>query len=164
MMVINMKETIGKRIARLRQQFGWTQQELAVRLSISRVAISHIEMDLSLPSERTLTLLAGIFKLAPHRLVEGSDYPAAKADRLPSVACTYTPLELDLALLDNDLEWLGRLKSISLEVADYRNWQRLTLSGWRKRLKVWQSDWLDNHDQHLLSNALKRLAELEKKG
>ena len=104
-----MYETIGKRIARLRQESGWTQQSLAARLAISRVAVSQIEMDLTIPSERTITLLAGLFKRSPQALVEATTYPLAKAERLPEVACCYTALEHDLALLDNDLAWLKRL-------------------------------------------------------
>jgi transcriptional regulator with XRE-family HTH domain len=104
-----MQETIGKRIARLRQESGWTQQSLAARLAISRVAVSQIEMDLTIPSERTVTLLAGLFKRSPQALVEDTTYPLAKAERLPEVACCYTALEHDLALLDNDLAWLRRL-------------------------------------------------------
>ena len=103
------RETIGQRIARLRQQQGWTQQALAERIAISRVAVSHIEMDISVPGERTITLLAGLFKLTPPELVAGTTYPAAKAERLPVAACSYTPLELALALLQNDLDWLQRL-------------------------------------------------------
>lgn len=103
------QETIGQRIARLRQQQGWTQQALAERIAVSRVAISHIEMDLSTPGERTITLLAGLFKLTPPELVAGTTYPAAKAERLPLSACSYTPLELALALLHHDLAWLERL-------------------------------------------------------
>jgi transcriptional regulator with XRE-family HTH domain len=53
-----MAESIGKRIALLRKQFGLTQEALSERVAISRVAISHIEMDLSIPSERTITLIA----------------------------------------------------------------------------------------------------------
>ena len=54
-------ETLGERIGRLRSQLGWTQQELADRLAISRVAVSHLEMGISVPSERTIVLLAGVF-------------------------------------------------------------------------------------------------------
>jgi len=104
-----MQETIGKRIARLRQGTGWTQQALAARLAISRVAVSQIEMDLTIPSERTVTLLAGLFKCSPQALVEATTYPPAKAERLPEIACCYTELEHDLALLENDLAWLRRL-------------------------------------------------------
>ena len=79
-------ETLGQRIARLRCLLGWTQQELADRAAISRVAVSHLEMGISVPSERTLALLAGIFHLEPPELVEGTSYPDAKAERLPLVA------------------------------------------------------------------------------
>ena len=102
-------ETIGQRIARLRQQQGWTQQALAERTAVSRVAISHIELDISIPGERTITLMAGLFKLTPYELVAGTTYPVAKAERLPHTACSYTPLELALELLHNDLAWLERL-------------------------------------------------------
>lgn len=108
-----IEETTGGRIARLRQERGWTQQALADRAAVSRVAISHIEMDLTTPSERTITLIAGLFKMEPRELVAGTSYPQAKAERLPFVACCYTALELELALLVRDIEWLQRLRAPS---------------------------------------------------
>jgi transcriptional regulator with XRE-family HTH domain len=104
-----LHESLGPRIARLRAQRGWTQADLAERLAASRVAVSHFEMGLALPSERTMVLLAGLFKQEPHELVAGTSYPAAKADRLPPIACRYTEVELQLALLQRDLAWLERL-------------------------------------------------------
>lgn len=103
-------ESIGKRISKLRQQHGWTQQHLAEKIGISRVAISHIEMDLSVPGERTVALLAGWLKLTPFELVDGTTYPPGKTERLPLNVCCYTELEFKLALLQNDLEWLERIK------------------------------------------------------
>jgi transcriptional regulator with XRE-family HTH domain len=147
-----MQETIGKRIARLRQQSGWTQQALAARLAISRVAVSHLEMDLTIPGERTITLLAGLFKLTPHELVEGTSYPQAKAERLPQVTCAYTPLELDLALLDNDLTWLSRL--------DGRDAERLThetRQQWVAYLDAWAARTIDEREKELLAAARLRL-------
>src|SRR6266498_4793320 len=102
-------ESLGSRIARLRMARGWTQEQLAVRLAASRVAVSHSEMGLALPSERTVVLLAGLFGLEPHELVAGTSYPQAKAERLPPVACRYTEVELQLALLRRDLEWTVRV-------------------------------------------------------
>jgi hypothetical protein len=67
-------------------------------------------MDLSLPGERTITLLAGLFKVSPLELVDGTTYPQAKAERLPTIACCYTKQELDLAILENDLQWLQRME------------------------------------------------------
>jgi transcriptional regulator with XRE-family HTH domain len=104
-----MRETIGQRIAEHRRRLGLTQEQLAEQIAISRVAVSHIETNLSVPGERTVTLLAGSFKCTPHELVAGTTYPQAKADRLPTSTNWYTELDLQLALLDRDLDWLGRL-------------------------------------------------------
>src|SRR5262245_9075186 len=107
-------ESLGQRIARLRARRGWTQQELADRLAASRVAVSHFEMGLATPSERTVVLLAGLFSQEPHELVAGTGYPAAKAERLPLVACRYTEVEFQLALLRRDLEWAARVEDAEL--------------------------------------------------
>src|SRR3954453_11837059 len=96
-------ENLGRRIADHRAKLGWTQQELAERIGISRVALSHLEAGMSDPGERTVTLLAGVFKVEPHELVADTTYPRAKADRLPLVTARYTEVELQLALLHQDL-------------------------------------------------------------
>lgn len=114
-------ETLGQRIARLRGLRGWTQQDLAERLAASRVAVSHFEAGLALPSERTVVLLAGLFRLEPHELIAGTSYPAAKAERLPLCACRYTEAELHMALLRRDLEWAAQLPQRGPELA--REWQ-----------------------------------------
>ena len=98
--------SLGRRIAALRGERGWTQQQLADRLGISRVAVSHLETDINTPGERTVALLAGLFRLEPHDLVDGTSYPVAKSDRLPVVVARWTEVEHQLALLDRDLEWL----------------------------------------------------------
>lgn len=98
--------SLGQRIATLRVDRGWTQQQLADRLGISRVAVSHLETDLNTPSERTVALLAGLFRLEPHDLVAGTSYPTAKSDRLPLVVTRWTEVEHQLALLSRDLWWL----------------------------------------------------------
>ena len=98
-----MHESLGDRIAKHRTELGWTQAELAERVGISRVALSHLEAGISTPGERTVALLAGVFKVEPHELVASSDYPAAKAERLPVVAARYTEVEHRLALLDAQL-------------------------------------------------------------
>jgi len=102
-----MHESLGDRIAKYRTELGWTQAELAERVGISRVALSHIESGISIAGERTVALLAGVFKAEPHELVADTDYPAAKADRLPLVVARFTEVEHQLALLD------ARLAAIS---------------------------------------------------
>jgi transcriptional regulator with XRE-family HTH domain len=99
-----MNESLGDRIAKHRTELGWTQAELAERVGISRVALSHLEAGISTAGERTVTLLAGVFKVEPHELVDGTNYPAAKAERLPLVTARYTEVEHQLALLDARLE------------------------------------------------------------
>lgn len=121
---------LGKRIAALRAELGWTQQDLAERVGISRVALSHLEVGLTVPGERTIALLAGIFKVEPHELVAGTDYPIAKAERLPVVVTRYTEVELQLRLLQVETErgldrhtradWLQRLRILAKEVVDQR--------------------------------------------
>jgi transcriptional regulator with XRE-family HTH domain len=152
-----MKETIGKRIARLRQESGFTQQTLAARLAISRVAVSQIELDLTLPSERTVTLLAGLFKLTPPALVEGTTYPPAKAERLPPVACCYTPLELDLALLENDLAWLRRLAQDPSGAGDPRRLAFQVVEQWTARLEAWMEQADDETERARLQAALGKI-------
>jgi transcriptional regulator with XRE-family HTH domain len=101
-------EALGRRIADHRAKRGWTQTDLAERLGISRVAVSHLEAGMSTPGERTVALLAGLFKQEPHELVAGTNYPSAKADRLPLVANRHTEAELQVALCEGDLAWIGR--------------------------------------------------------
>jgi transcriptional regulator with XRE-family HTH domain len=120
-------DNIGRRIAALRSELGWTQQELADRLAISRVAVSHLESGISIPGERTVTLLAGLFKLEPHDLVSGTSYPVAKAERLPTVVARYTEAELQVRLLDQAIDhgasldcWPDRLLALLALTHDER--------------------------------------------
>ena len=149
-----MVELIGRRIANLRAQRGWTQQTLAARLAVSRVAVSHIEMDLSIPSERTITLLAGLFKMTPHELVEGTTYPQAKTDKLPETACCYTKLEHRLELLERDLAWLERIK-------DRQEAERIKAEvrrGWSAELEEWAQGTSDEGEREMIEAARKKLA------
>jgi transcriptional regulator with XRE-family HTH domain len=96
-------------VAKRRAGLGWTQARLAERVALSRVALSHIEGGLSVPSERTVTLLAGVFGCEAWELAAGTDYPPAKAERLPLVTARYTEVEHHLALLDAALAVAGRV-------------------------------------------------------
>ena len=103
----NLAPELGRRIADLRAKRAWTQADLAGRLGVSRTAVSHTEAGMSIPGERTVALLAGLFGMEPHELVAGTDYPSAKAERLPVVVARYTEVEHQLALLERDAG-LGR--------------------------------------------------------
>ena len=144
-----LPELLGQRIALLRARRGWTQAELAERLAASRVAVSHFEMGLALPSERTIVLLAGVFKLEPHELIAGTSYPMAKAERLPSVACRYTEVELQLALLRRDLVWLARLTDEAL--------RRRVVADWQAKLAALSESVYDEDERAMLAEAQKAL-------
>lgn len=134
--------SLGRRIAELRSDLGWTQQEMAERLGISRVAVSHLEAGMSTPAERTVAILAGIFKVEPHELVGGTDYPPARGERLPSVVARYTEVELQLRLLEQDeqrgldaaarAEWDERLRLLAKASHDRR--EVATVADARRRL------------------------------
>lgn len=115
--------SLGRRIADLRGMRGWTQQQLADRLGISRVAVSHLETDLNVAGERTVALLAGCFAMEPHDLVAGTNYPVAKADRLPLVVARWTEVEHQVAMLQRDLWWLDRSPSGSEADALLSRWE-----------------------------------------
>ena len=108
MEAVDELELLGRRISELRAKAGWTQQHLADLIAVSRVAVSHIEAGLSHPGERTVALMAGAFKIEPHELVGGTDYPVAKAERLPPTVARHTEVELQLALCEADLGWIER--------------------------------------------------------
>jgi len=141
--------SLGKRIAKLRADLGWTQQELADRIAVSRVALSHLESDLSTAGERTVTLLSGVFGLEPHDLVAGTTYPPAKADRLPLVVSRHTEAELQVRLLDRDVE-------LFLRTGD-----RTLLDGWAARLADLITAAHDPRQRTLLEQAGTRLRRAE---
>jgi transcriptional regulator with XRE-family HTH domain len=137
--------SLGRRVAKLRAELGWTQQELADRVAISRVAVSHLESDLSTAGERTVALLAGVFGMEPHALVSGTTYPVAKADRLPLVVARHTEVELQCRLLDRDLEHHEHTGDPSV------------LDGWAERLTELERVTLDERQRELLVRARERL-------
>jgi transcriptional regulator with XRE-family HTH domain len=95
---VSLPERFGRRVAALRQARNWSQNDLAERLAMSRTAVSHLEASMRDASERTVIVLAGVFRLEPHDLVDGTDYPPAKAERLPARVARYSEAELQCAI------------------------------------------------------------------
>lgn len=145
-------ESFGQRLGALRVQRGWTQADLAARIAVSRVAVSHFEMGLAVPSERTVVLLAGLFRLTPIDLVTGTDYPPAKRDRLPASGPIYTEIEHQLALLERDLGWLNRLGA-----AERQRAAAALASEWVARLDQLHSIFYAPNDRTALRAAATRL-------
>ena len=147
-----MAETFGARLGRLRVALGWTQQELADRIAVLRVAISHFEMELAVPSERTVALLASVFKQDPTDLVAGTYSPPGKAERLPAVVARYTEVEKELCLLERDLTWLDRLHDQRLVFDTYQRWL--------DRLDELETTAADKHERRTIAAGRKRVQSL----
>ena len=137
----NLAPELGRRIADLRAKRAWTQADLAGRLGVSRTAVSHTEAGLSIPGERTVALLAGLFGMEPHELVAGTDYPSAKAERLPVVVARYTEVEQALALVERDAGWI----------------EPFTKAEWVLRLRALLDEAHDPVERDMLTAALRRL-------
>ncbi|MEO6987442.1 MAG: helix-turn-helix domain-containing protein [Aquihabitans sp.] len=144
--------SLGRRIADLRAERGWTQQQLADRLGISRVAVSHLETDLNVAGERTVALLAGCFGMEPHDLVAGTSYPLAKADRLPVVVARWTEVEHQVALLDRDLWWIARGEAMTGSETD------ALLNRWESVLAKLADSVLDPGEVATVAAARRRVA------
>ena len=144
-----LSESLGRRVAGLRSKLGWTQQELADRLAVSRVAVSHLEAGMTNPGERTVALLAGLFKVEPHELVADTSYPVAKAERLPVVVPRYTEVEHQLELLESDLAWLERAGGADAE--------SLVIEQWDVRLAALADGALDRSERESVEEARRRL-------
>ena len=90
-------------------------------------------------------------KLEPHELIAGTGYPIAKAERLPSVACRYTEVEFQLALLQRDLEWAGRLdQAARKDLAD----------AWRIKLETLAEQAYDAGERALLEKGQEQLLSI----
>ncbi len=66
---MNIKENITQRIKMLRKQNGYTQQQVANAINVSRSAYSQYEMGLKQPTIDTLYQLADLYKCSIDYLV-----------------------------------------------------------------------------------------------
>ncbi|MFX3632187.1 MAG: helix-turn-helix domain-containing protein [Candidatus Pristimantibacillus sp.] len=60
---------IGNRIAQLRDERKWTQEQTAAKLGISRAALSHYEKNRREPDSETLTKFADLYQVSLDFLV-----------------------------------------------------------------------------------------------
>ena len=62
---------LGKRIKEYRNNLGWNQDELAIKMYVSRQTISNWENDKSYPDIQSLLLLSELFDVSLDQLVKG---------------------------------------------------------------------------------------------
>lgn len=112
------------------------------------MTVSHLEAGMTVPGERTIALLAGVFGMEPGELVADSDYPRAKSDRLPTVVARYTEVQFQLGLMDAELAYLAELP-----IGHVRN----RVAYWRRQIRLLASGWIDQRERSLLEDGLRRL-------
>ena len=76
--------TLGQRLASLRNQKGWSQDELAAALGVSRQSVSKWETDASIPDLDRLVKLSGLYGITLDELVKGEPPAAAPAPTVPA--------------------------------------------------------------------------------
>jgi transcriptional regulator with XRE-family HTH domain len=64
-----MKDTFGKRLASLRKQKRWTQEEVAEKLKVSGQAVSKWENDASFPDLDMVVAIADLFQVSTDYLL-----------------------------------------------------------------------------------------------
>ena len=74
----------GARLSTLRQERGWTQAQLAEKLSVSVKAVTYYEREVSSPNTRTLTRIAEALGVEPATLLDGSQSRRAAKPGPPS--------------------------------------------------------------------------------
>ena len=67
------KHSVGQTIAKLRKQKGWTQEDFAQRLYVSRTAVSKWESGRGYPNIESLKAIAKEFLLASNFLAKRLD-------------------------------------------------------------------------------------------
>ena len=75
--------TIGENIRVLRLSRGWTQQELAEKLHMTRQAVGHYESGRTTPDVETCRRLAEVFDVTLEVLLEGEGEPAPTPRWIP---------------------------------------------------------------------------------
>lgn len=74
---------LGERIAELRNQRGWTQAQLAKKLSVSSKTIKNWENDVSDPSATYIVGIAHLFAVSSDLILGLTNAPSIKLDSLP---------------------------------------------------------------------------------
>lgn len=86
---------LGRRIGELRAACGWSQVELAKRLSVTKQTVSNWENDNILPSIEMLVRLSKIFGVTTDYLLGLEDIPRLSTDGLPETMIGHLQLLIE---------------------------------------------------------------------
>jgi len=98
---------IGDKICKLRQKNGWSQDELAEKLSVSRQSISKWESGKALPDSNKIILLSELFSVTADFLLKDSeelvpDFVSGAAETVKTVATVEPAEETDKNAISDD--------------------------------------------------------------
>ncbi len=102
----NSTMTFAEKIYQLRRQNGWSQEDLAQRLHVSRQSISKWENALSMPEGTKLSEIARLFQISLDELL--SEDPIASP-----FASAYCSLQWDIAHLQEAEDFLKAVRKIA---------------------------------------------------
>ena len=98
------QDNIGKFILELRNEKGWTQEELANRIPITRQAVSRWEQGKSIPDSSTLVILSEIFGVSINELLSGR--------RIPKKEIVKESEKIALEIIDKNISMKKKIKRI----------------------------------------------------
>ncbi|MGS0673941.1 helix-turn-helix domain-containing protein [Shewanella sp. 0m-4] len=93
---------LADKIIRLRKQFGWSQEELAEKMNISRQSVSKWESANSIPDLNRIIKLAEIFEVSTDYLLKDGNEVIETQDKTHHL--TQIPLEQAVAYVDRKVE------------------------------------------------------------
>lgn len=91
--------TIGEKIYTLRKSSGWSQEELADRIGVTRQAVSRWEADSAKPDADKIIELCDLFQISADYLLRDVEPEATPAAPAPSPTPGFTPVRFFGALL-----------------------------------------------------------------
>ena len=109
--------SIGENIRVLRLARGWTQEQLAGQLHLTRQAVSHYESDRTVPDIDTCRRLAELFGVELEVVLEGEGEPAPTPRWIPWLTLGTAglfPLVRSVLMVINQRHYLFSLEQINL--------------------------------------------------
>lgn len=98
------QDNIGKFIHELRNEKGWTQEDLANMIPITRQAVSRWEQGKSIPDSSTLVILSEIFGVSINELLSGR--------RIPKKEIVKESEKIALEIIDKNISMKKKIKRI----------------------------------------------------
>lgn len=98
------QDNIGKFILELRTSKGWTQEDLANMIPITRQAVSRWEQGKSIPDSSTLVILSEIFDVSINELLSGK--------RIPKKEIVKESEKIALEIIDKNISMKKKIKRI----------------------------------------------------